>query len=106
MVFNATAANGSAIPDGFPTSVSEIEYWLKTESHHLLPQAERFQKYFAKFDIEEYTVNIPRWLHRLRPNGVHTGEGNWNARWDDFFSENPRTTPGSPDFPLKVAALR
>ena len=93
LVLCATASGGSTVPGGFPTSVSELEYWWTIERHHLLPQAERFQKYFAKFDIEEYTVNLPRWLHRLRPNGIHTGEDNWNAAWDDFFRENPRATP-------------
>ncbi|MGA2133039.1 MAG: hypothetical protein ABSH50_12155 [Bryobacteraceae bacterium] len=32
-------------------------------------------------DIQQYTVQLPRYLHRLRPFGLHTGPNNWNAQW-------------------------
>jgi RHS repeat-associated protein len=86
------------IVDGF----REIEYGrthsegmplgIGLETHHLLPR--EFERQFkAKgLDIEEYTYNLPKSDHRLKPDGLHTGTGrggDWNQAWRDFFAKNP-----------------
>jgi predicted lipoprotein DUF2380 len=62
------------------------------EWHHLFSRqfAAEFRR--AGFDIEKYQVEIPRSLHRLRPYGLHVGEGNWNAQWARFWRSNPDAT--------------
>ncbi|MFN0073272.1 MAG: DUF2380 domain-containing protein [Chloroflexota bacterium] len=66
------------------------------EEHHLFPQAQRFQAHWKRLGIDwdnpAYKIKISRSKHRLKPDGVHTGEANWNSRWDDFFAENPNAT--------------
>jgi intein/homing endonuclease len=68
-------------------------YWNVFERHHLLPQ--EFGKFFkAKgFDIGKYVIDLPRWQHRLKPWGLHTGPNSWNAMWDAWIAANPRATP-------------
>lgn len=66
-----------------------------TEAHHLLPQAERFKKFFkrADLDIKDFKIPLDKAKHRLNPGGVHTNSaGNWNKIWDDFFQCNPNAT--------------
>lgn len=65
------------------------------EMHHLLPQAERFRKFFerAGLDIDDFKIPLDRARHRLNPGGIHTNSGgNWNRVWDDFFEANPNAT--------------
>jgi RHS repeat-associated protein len=65
------------------------------EMHHLLPQAERFRKFFdrAGLDIEDFKIPLDQARHRLNPGGVHTNSGgNWNRVWDTFFKANPNAT--------------
>ncbi len=61
------------------------------ERHHLLPR--QFREYFEaaglNIDAPEFVVELPRDVHRLKPNGLHTGPENWNKLWGDFFIENP-----------------
>ncbi len=67
------------------------------EAHHLLPQAQRFRKFFerAGLDIEDFKIPLDRAKHRLKPDGVHTNSGgNWNRVWDNFFEANPNATKG------------
>jgi hypothetical protein len=65
--------------------------WL--EPHHTLPR--QFSRRFndLDIDIEDYIVHMPKYLHRLLPNGLHTGPNNWNARWEEFFEEHKNPTP-------------
>ncbi len=30
-------------------------------------------------------------LHRLKPNGLHTGADNWNKQWRQFFEAHPQS---------------
>jgi Predicted lipoprotein of unknown function (DUF2380) len=63
--------------------------------HHLLPQAQRFRKFFerAGLDIEDFKIPLDRTRHRLNPGGIHTNSGgNWNRVWDDFFEATPNAT--------------
>ena len=62
------------------------------EQHHLLPQ--QFKKQFEKagLDIEDYKIPLDKADHRLKPDGLHTGENNWNKQWSDFFRDNPDAT--------------
>ena len=59
------------------------------ERHHLLPK--QFENYFKRADleIEEYTVDLSRSDHRLKPDGLHTGPDNWNSVWKKFIDDNP-----------------
>ena len=59
------------------------------ETHHLLPKANEFAAIFrrAGLDISKYTIRIPKGMHRLRPDGIHTGvrSQSWNGAWERFF---------------------
>jgi hypothetical protein len=59
------------------------------ETHHLLPKANEFAALFrrAGLDISKYTIRIPKGMHRLRPDGIHTGvrSQSWNGAWERFF---------------------
>jgi hypothetical protein len=68
---------------------------IRYEAHHLLPQAEIFEKYFSKagLSIEDYVLYIEKAVHRLTPEGVHTvAGGNWNRVWEQFFDKYPDAT--------------
>lgn len=57
------------------------------ENHHLLPK-EFVDKFVAAgFSIEEYKLLLRRDDHRLKSNGIHTGQDNWNRAWEDFYDE-------------------
>ena len=64
------------------------------ERHHLLPR--QFRSYFERAGLDinssDYTVELPRDVHRLKPNGLHTGPDNWNALWRRFFEANPNAS--------------
>ena len=57
------------------------------EPHHNLPRefANRFRE--CGLELEDYITYLPRDLHRLLPNGLHTGSGHWNARWREYFGK-------------------
>lgn len=64
------------------------------EEHRLLPKefVEDFGR--AGLKIEDYTVDLPTPLHRLRiGEGLHTtlgsAEGEWNAVWRRYLAEYP-----------------
>lgn len=64
------------------------------EIHHNLPQAEDLVDWFkdAGLDIEDFTEPMPRDVHRLLPDGLHTNRewvDNWNEMWKQFFEFNP-----------------
>lgn len=75
------APGGSGSGGGDPSSV--------VERHHLLPK--QFEPYFkrAGLDVEDYTMDLPKSDHRLKPDGLHTGPNNWNKQWGEFFDEYP-----------------
>lgn len=86
---------GDAVKLTHLASVGLIVGKVATEGHHLLPQAKRFQNYFASagLNIEDFVIPLDKAKHRLRPGGIHTnGGGNWNRVWDDFFRDNPDAT--------------
>jgi hypothetical protein len=62
------------------------------EVHHLLPRA--FEDVFRGkgLDIGKYVIDLPRWQHRLKPFGVHTGPNNWNAMWKAWIETHPTAT--------------
>ena len=64
----------------------------KLERHHLLPI--QFKKAFERvgLDIEQFTVDLSKAKHRLKPDGLHTGANNWNQQWKDFFKDRPDRT--------------
>jgi RHS repeat-associated protein len=66
------------------------------EIHHLLPQSGKLKPFFerAGLNIEDYTIPLDKTLHRLRPNGIHTGPtaDSWNGVWKQFFDQNPNAT--------------
>jgi hypothetical protein len=62
------------------------------ERHHGLPK--EFVQYFldCKLDIADFMIIMRLSDHRLKPDGVHTGEGRggrWNEEWRQFIEENP-----------------
>jgi hypothetical protein len=62
------------------------------ERHHYYPKA--FVKYFldSGIKINEFVVMMRAADHRLKPSGVHTGEGqggDWNSEWEKFMNEHP-----------------
>jgi len=62
------------------------------ERHHLLPK--QFKEFFSSkgLDTEKYTAKLPKDIHRLKPEGVHTGSESWNVGWKNFIKENPTAT--------------
>ncbi len=59
------------------------------EVHHLLPR--QFAAVFKKvgLNIEDYTINLDKATHRLKPDGIHAGPRaeSWNGVWDAFIKE-------------------
>ena len=78
-------------PEAEKTIATAVRAGEKLEKHHLLPL--QFEPYFSKagLSVEDYTVGLPKDLHRLKPGGLHTGPDNWNKQWDMFRRqfENP-----------------
>ena len=84
----------SRISDDLLKELDDAAKRFCVETHHNLPQAPRFRKYFdrAGLNIEDYTEPMTRGRHRLKPDGVHTGPNNWNKQWDKFFKMYPEAT--------------
>jgi RHS repeat-associated protein len=65
------------------------------EVHHTLPQ--QFADEFAEVGLDvnsgDFLFDLPKDVHRLKPNGLHTTTNplgqTWNASWKDFFMKNP-----------------
>jgi RHS repeat-associated protein len=58
------------------------------ENHHIIPQ--QFAPLMPEgISVQDYIVQLPRYLHRLKPFGVHTGRGvqNWSGKWRQFLNE-------------------
>jgi Predicted lipoprotein of unknown function (DUF2380) len=64
--------------------------WL--EPHHTLPRQFRDKFDALRIDIEDYITHMPNYLHRLRPNGLHTGPEHWNSQWEQFFRDHRNPT--------------
>ncbi len=67
--------------------VDDPDYRSAIERHHNLPKDFKKQFERAGLNIEDFVEEMPRWRHRLKPNGVHTGPNNWNKLWREFFNE-------------------
>ncbi len=83
----------NGLPERFPLLIDPNAL----EKHHGLSR--EFVKYFAELelDIEKYITILTAAKHRLKPDGVHTGEGrggDWNSEWREFIRENKM--PASP----------
>jgi hypothetical protein len=65
----------------------------RIERHHNLPT--EHQPYFksAQLDPERFTTYVPTMNHRLKPDGLHTGENHWNKQWTDFIVEHRKANP-------------
>ncbi len=88
----ASAGAFNGIKGGIPHYIRFLKGELKVnpylkESHHLLPRQLNYNNFFknAGLDIEEYTIKIPRWKHRLKNTGIHP---KWNKKWIEFESKN------------------
>jgi hypothetical protein len=66
---------------------------LDLESHHNFPR--QFSAEFRAGGIEpdDYLTFLPRSLHRLRPDGLHTTPTNWNAQWKEYLRKNAQQKP-------------
>jgi RHS repeat-associated protein len=71
------------------TNVAPAFYGDEEERHHRLPR--EFRSEFAKagINIEDYTMRLPRGLHRLTPDNIHP---EYNAEWKRFFRKYPDPT--------------
>ncbi len=63
------------------------------ESHHNFPRQFSAQFRACGIEPEDYLTYLPRPLHRLRPDGLHTTPINWNTRGDQFLSDQPTAKP-------------
>jgi hypothetical protein len=63
------------------------------ERHHNFPSQFASQFRACGIEPEDYLTFLPRSFHRLRPDGLHTTPINWNARWDQFPSDQPTAKP-------------
>jgi len=64
------------------------------ERHHGLPL--EFIAYFldCKLNVDDFIIIMRVSDHRLKPDGVHTGEGrggDWNTEWGRYVEDNPLT---------------
>jgi len=62
------------------------------ERHHGLPK--KFVKYFLDcgLKIEDFIIIMRVADHRLKPDGLHTGEGrggDWLREWEEFIDQYP-----------------
>ncbi len=62
-----------------------------------MPKA--FVKYFkdAGLEIGDFIIILTAAQHRLKPDGLHTGEGrggDWNTEWQEYIDKNPKPDAG------------
>ena len=78
---------------------TSILLWNKLrQSHHYLPK--QYKKWFESkgINIEDYTLKINAYLHRLIHGNVKYGPWlrqlytDWNSRWEQFIRDNPNAT--------------
>ncbi|MCY1018938.1 TIGR02269 family lipoprotein [Pyxidicoccus sp. MSG2] len=64
------------------------------EKHHIFPQAQDLALWFEQqgIKIHDYTMPIPRDLHRRIHDGTGRG-GAWNDAWREFIDLHPRAPP-------------
>jgi hypothetical protein len=64
------------------------------ENHHQLPR--QFEDWFNRvgLKIEDFVIRMARKAHRMKPNGLHVGQGeaNWNGAWQAFRDRFPAAT--------------
>jgi len=70
-------------------NVAPSFYGDEEELHHRLPREFRYRFEKAGINIEDYTMRLPRGLHRLTPDNIHP---KYNAAWDQFFEKHPEPT--------------
>jgi hypothetical protein len=63
------------------------------EAHHNFPR--QFEPQFRACGIEpnDHITYLPRPLHRLTPDGLHTNSINWNAQWKEYLTKCPQPRP-------------
>jgi hypothetical protein len=66
---------------------------LGLERHHAFPLEFEANFRACGIDPEAYAMFVPKGLHRLRPDGLHTGSNHWNAQWRQFIQEQKKPTP-------------
>jgi RHS repeat-associated protein len=78
----------------------------KVERHHLLPK--QFKPYFKAvgLNIEDYTIDLTKSKHRLKPNGIHTGTENWNRQWKNFFDAHRDSGYTQEDVQNQLATMK
>ncbi|MCP3145122.1 SitA6 family polymorphic toxin lipoprotein [Pyxidicoccus xibeiensis] len=66
----------------------------RTEKHHIFPQAKDLAEWFVRqgVEIHDYTMPIPRDLHRRIHEGGPSG-GRWNEAWREFRRGNENASP-------------
>ena len=96
-VYDLNASYQLARQAGIGVEVRRRGKIYTADIHHLLPQSNEFRKYFedAGLDVDDYTMELTPDVHRLLPNGIHTGTGrggDWNNTWREFFRDNPNAS--------------
>jgi hypothetical protein len=81
------------------------ERGLGLEPHHNL--AREFAKRFRNCGLEpeDYVTYLPRDVHRLLPNGLHTGPENWNAVWRKYFRDQGSRDPSSEEILMQLMKM-
>jgi hypothetical protein len=81
------------------------ERGLGLEPHHNL--AREFAKRFRNCGLEpeDYVTYLPSDVHRLLPNGLHTGPENWNAVWRKYFRDQGSREPSSEEILMQLMKM-
>jgi Predicted lipoprotein of unknown function (DUF2380) len=64
----------------------------KLEDHHNFPT--KFEQDFldAGIDPEQHKMYVEEYEHRRKPDGLHTGDDNWNALWKRYIRDHDNLT--------------
>jgi hypothetical protein len=69
------------------SEIARVRGAREFERHHNLSSEFGPQFKACRLDPEDFITYVPRDLHRIRPNGLHTGTDNWNAMWRKYFAQ-------------------
>ena len=71
----------------------KIENW-----NNFLLVCDEFAEVGLDINSDKFLFDIPKDVHRLKPDGLHTTTNplgqTWNAAWKDFFMKNPDFSKG------------
>ena len=90
------AADFSKLAIAASDDAAELIAKNATELHHLLPRSKKLKTFFenAGLNVEDFKIALDKAKHRLKPNGIHTGnfEDSWNGVWTTYFKNAPNAS--------------